>query len=84
MARFLIGKLYDEVGGRSVYVKCWKHSTAYSILDKMNNDMRILGKQSQSTITRIANLQRFTNGKPYLVVLDEINVMAPRQRNDAI
>jgi Cdc6-like AAA superfamily ATPase len=72
------------VGGRSVYVNCWKHNTAYSILDKMNNDMRILGEQSQSTITRISNLQRFTNGKPYLVILDEINMAPPRQRNDVI
>jgi cell division control protein 6 len=83
-ARFLLGKLHQEVGGRGVYVNCWKHNTAYSILDKMNNDMRILGAQSQSTISRISDLQRFMKGKPYVVILDEVNMVPPRERNTVI
>lgn len=83
IAKFLLNELEDRHGIRGAYVNCWETETFYSVLDKLVRDFRILGAERLSTLYKMERLETFLQGRPFLVVLDEIDKPSPKER-DAI
>jgi cell division control protein 6 len=67
-----------------VYVNCWKHNTFYSILEYVVNEMRRGFGDARDTHVKLKQLERLVKDRPFLVVLDEVDLMPSSERNNTI
>lgn len=74
--------LMKELEGRSImvaYVNCWENQSLHSIMDKINGDFRIIQAERNSTIYKIERLEKFLNLKPFVLILDDIDRLDPKE-----
>ena len=81
VARYVLNELNQRHTLRSVHVNCWNHPTLYSILDKVAQELRLLGTQIQSTVVKLDRFKKAVGTRPFILVLDEIDCVAPKERN---
>lgn len=78
----LIAKsLLKELKERSIngdYINCWEHQSLYSIVDKIIEDFRILQAEKVSTVLKIERFEKFLNDKPFVLILDNIDRLEPK------
>jgi cell division control protein 6 len=67
-----------------IYVNCWKHNSFYSVLEFMVNEMRRGFGDARDTTVKLKQFERLVKNRPLLIVLDEIDLMPSRERNDMI
>jgi len=80
-AKYLLGKLQKEYNVNGVYINCWENSTLHSIMDKIVRELRMLGAEKISTVFKLEQFTKFIEGKPFLLILDEIDQPMPKDRN---
>ena len=83
IASHALAELEDRSRVRGLYVNCWECDTFFAILDKIIADLRILGAERFNTVHRLEKIEKFLHGRPFLLILDEIDRPSPRER-DAI
>ena len=81
VARYVLGELSQRHSLRNAYVNCWHHPTLYSILDKVAQELRLLGTEIQSTAIKLDRFKKAVGPKPFILVLDEIDKVPPKERN---
>ncbi len=80
VAKHLLEKLRQEAGVRGVYINCWQR-TFYSVIDEILDDLRVLRAERRETAFKLDELKRCIGGKPFIMVLDEIDQMSPKERD---
>jgi cell division control protein 6 len=85
VSKFVLRKLQERWGNvRGVYVNCWRHNTLYAILDHIIEEMRILGGEVTSTSGKLDRFLKYVNDKPFIIILDEIDIPSPKERNSIL
>ena len=83
-AKFILRKLEHESSVRGVYVDCWKHNSAFSVLEQICIELRILGADKLNTSFKLERFEQYIEDKPFIVILDEIDQPSPKEKNSII
>ena len=67
-----------------MYVNCWQHRSLYSVLQAITDDLKILGAEAQNTNVKLVRIRQALRGRPFVVILDEIDRPIPAQREEII
>jgi len=68
----------------TLYVNCWEHPSLYSILDYAMREFHVLGEQTPSTSIKLWRFQSHLQNQRLLLLLDEIDTMEPKLRNQVL
>ncbi len=68
----------------SVYVNCWQHRSLYGVLQAIIGELKILDAEAQDTSVKLDRIQQAARGRPFIVILDEIDRPMPAQREEII
>lgn len=83
-ARWLLRKLDIEAGVKGLYVNCWEYPTYFSVLDRIVRELRILGAERLTVSFKLERLERHLGNQPLIMILDEIDQPAPKERNSLL
>lgn len=67
-----------------VYVNCWKYNTFYSVLDYIMRETRKGFGDARDTAVKLSQFEQMVRDRPFLIVLDEIDLFHSGERNDMI
>lgn len=67
-----------------IYVNCWKHNTFYSVLEYMLDEMKRGFGDARDTSVKLGQFERMIKDRPFLIILDEIDIVHSGERNDII
>lgn len=67
-----------------IYVNCWKYNTFYSVLEFMVNKLKRGFGDARDTTFRLSQFENLVKDRPFIVVLDEIDLVNARERDDMI
>ncbi|MBM3157438.1 MAG: AAA family ATPase [Chloroflexi bacterium] len=81
VARYVLSQINQHHTLRHAYINCWNYPTLYSILDKVAQEIRLLGPEIQSTAVKLDKFRKAVGAKPFILVLDEIDKVLPKERN---
>ena len=80
-ALWILRKLEKEASVRTVYVNCWEDPTFFSVLDRIANELRMLGAERLSKSFKLERLKRHLSNERLVIVLDEIDQAPPKERH---
>lgn len=80
-ARYFLSLIRRQHQVEGLYVNCWECTTLFSILDRLILELRILGAEKPDARFKLERLRRYMGEKPFILVLDEIDCPAPKERN---
>ncbi len=83
-AKFILRKIKAEEYVDGVYINCWEQNSYYSVLDKLVRELRILGAEKLNTSYKLERFERFVGQKPFVIVLDEIDLPKRYERDSII
>ena len=83
-ARWMLRTLHHEFGIQGLYINCWEYPTYFSVLDKIVRELRILGAERLTVSFKLERLQRHLGQRLLILVLDEIDRPAPKERNSIL
>ena len=83
-ARYILEKLQRKSAVKGLYVNCWQHESLYSILDYITAELRILRAEEQRTAKKLEKFQQYIKDEPFLLILDEMDKPAPKERSSII
>ncbi len=83
-ARLILNKLEKESRATGIYLNCWERGTLYSVLDKLVEELRILGAEKPDASLKLRRIERVAEKTPLVVVLDEIDQLSPKERNSIL
>jgi orc1/cdc6 family replication initiation protein len=81
VARYVLSQINAHHPLRNAYINCWQYPTLYSILDKVAQELKLLGPEIQSTAVKLGKFRKAVGTKPFILVLDEIDKVLPKERN---
>ena len=84
IANYILEKLKEESKIEGIYVNCWKANSCYAVLDTMLNMLRIGFGDERDSRLKLYKFEIFVDNKPFIVVLDEIDLMDPRERDQML
>lgn len=82
-AKLLLQQMKED-GMKGVYVNCWEDRTLFAAAHRIVYELRILGSDMHSIGSKLAGLKKFLDGKPAIIVLDEIDKPSPKQRDSIL
>lgn len=80
----VLSELNKRTGIGGIYVNCWKHNTFYSVLEFMVNEMRRGFGDARDKAVKLGQFEGLVKDRPFLIVLDEIDLVPSRERNTMI
>lgn len=84
VAQHALSEFRKRTGCPGIYVNCWKYNTFYSVLEYIIDDLKRGFCDARDTTVKIKQIERLIKDRPFLVVLDEIDLMSLSERNDMI
>jgi len=84
LARFILSEFAQKHRVETAYVCCWQHHTLYKVIEALVDQLKILRAEPQDTAFKLEKLERHLEGRPLIVVLDEIDLSSPKDRNSII
>jgi Cdc6-like AAA superfamily ATPase len=85
LARWAVQEARGGAGTRvGVYVNCWEHRSLYSVLQAIIDELKVLGAEAQDTNIKMDRIRQALRGRPFVVILDEIDRPMPAQREEII
>lgn len=75
-----LSRLRQDQGLGWLRIDCWVDPTVYLALDRICRDLRILRAEQQSVSFKLQRLREHWGKIPFVLVLDEIDMMAPKER----
>ncbi|MBE3097454.1 MAG: orc1/cdc6 family replication initiation protein, partial [Planctomycetes bacterium] len=74
LARRATQETCEGAGSRvAAYVNCWEHRSLYSVLQAIIDELKILGAEAQDTNVKMDRLRQALRGRPFIIILDEID-----------
>jgi cell division control protein 6 len=83
-AKFMLRRLEHESAVRGVFIDCWKSNSAFSVIEKICIELRILGADKLITSFKLERFQECIGDKPFIVILDEIDQPSPKEKNSIL
>lgn len=77
----IVGAVLEQMKVESLRVNCWEDPSAYLVLDRVCRELRILRAEQQSTSYKLQRLKDHLGKRPFVLVLDELDMMPPRERS---
>jgi Cdc6-like AAA superfamily ATPase len=71
-------KELEEHSIMGTYVNCWEYQSFYSIIDKIIDDFHVLRAERVNSVYKMEKLERFLNDKPFVLILDNIDRLDPK------
>jgi len=85
LARWAVQEACGGAGTRvGVYVNCWQHRSLHGVLGAIIGQLKILGAEAQDTNVKLDRVRQALRGRPFIVILDEIDRPMPAQREEII
>jgi Cdc6-like AAA superfamily ATPase len=85
LARWAIQEACGGAGSKvAAYVNCWEHRSLYSVLQAIIDELKVLGAEAQDTNVKMDRIRQALRGRPFVVILDEIDRPMPAQREEII
>ena len=85
LARWAVEGACSSAASRiGVYVNCWQHRSLYGVLQAIIDQLKILGAEAQDTNIKLDRVRQALRGRPFVVILDEIDRPMPAQREEII
>jgi cell division control protein 6 len=85
LARWATQKICGGAGSRvAAYVNCWEHRSLYSVLQAIIDELKILGAEAQDTSIKMGRIRQALRGRPFAVILDEIDRPMPAQQEEIV
>ncbi|MBI3413005.1 MAG: AAA family ATPase [Candidatus Aenigmarchaeota archaeon] len=81
VARWALQRLRRESPIQSVYINWWKHNSLYLVADEIVKELRIMFADKTEAALKLERFERSIGNKPFVIVLDEIDKPAPKERN---
>lgn len=75
-----VAKELNAKGLLTAYANCMKHGTLYAVLEEITNALHILRSERISTAFKLEQVAKFLKGRPFIVILDEVDKVAPKER----
>ena len=72
--------LRDKGDVQGVLVDCWQKATFFEVIDDIVTQLCILRAEEHRTTVKLDKLRRHLKGRPFLIVLDDIDHVAPAER----
>lgn len=69
-----------EHGIPTSYINCIETSSLYGVLDRIIVDHRILNADRVNTTYKMEQISKFLRGRPFVIVLDELDRALPKDR----
>jgi Cdc6-like AAA superfamily ATPase len=66
---------------RSTDFNRWNHLTSFNLLESIEHSLRLLGSETLSTAAKLEKFGKAADPKSFILVLDEIDKVATRERN---
>ena len=66
------------------YTNCWERRSLYSVVQAIAESLKILGADAQDTNVKLDRIRQVVKGRPMVVVLDDIDRIAPSERQRII
>ena len=83
-SKFFLKLLREKYSVNGIYINCWECRTLYAVLDRLILEFKILGADKPDTRFKMERLKRYLGNKPFVFVLDEIDMPSPKERNNII
>lgn len=83
-AMHVLRHLDERNSVKSIYINCFKHDTFYEILDAMVSEFRVLRADEHRTSFKLEKLRSFLKDRPFVVVLDEVDQVKPRELSSVL
>jgi cell division control protein 6 len=84
VAKYVLDKLREESNVGGIYVNCWKANSFYSVLDTILNELRAGFGDERDCRLKLYKLETHIGNKPFILALDEMDLMELRERNAMI
>lgn len=69
---------------RWIALNCWIDNTLYLLADRMSREWKILDGHGMTTVSKLRAIRKFTADRPAIIVLDELDKLAPKERNKVL
>lgn len=76
--------LEEKNSVKSIVINCWEKDTFYEVLDEMISEFRILRADEHRTSFKLEKLRSFFKDRPFIVVLDEVDQVKPRELSSVL
>jgi archaeal cell division control protein 6 len=83
-AKFILRQFESRTPVQGIYINCWEHATLHSVVDKIVRELRLLRTDQQNTSVKLERFERHIADQPFIIVLDEIDQPASKERNAII
>ncbi len=84
IASHMLRELNREKGIPGVYVNCWKHNTFYAVLEYILGELRRGFGDARDKRVKLVQFERLVKDRPFIIILDEIDVVPLKERNTMI
>jgi archaeal cell division control protein 6 len=80
VATSVLSRLRQEAAVQFVSVNCWEKDTLYEILDQIIAELKVFRAEEHRSSVKMERLQRQLGSRCLLILLDEIDKIAPCER----
>ena len=81
ITKYILDKMKEDSRVRGIYINCWKSNSYYSVLDTMLNELKIGFGDERDSRLKLYKFEHFVDNKPFIIILDEIDLIPVRERN---
>jgi len=81
ITKYILDKLKEDSRVRGIYINCWKSNSYYSVLDTMLNELKIGFGDERDSRLKLYKFEHFVENRPFIIILDEIDLIPVRERN---
>jgi len=82
-ARYILRQIGKE-GIEGLYINCFEYRTFFSVMDRIIRELRLLGAEKLDTAYKLERFTEHVGRKPFILILDEIDRLAKKEREAAI
>jgi len=85
LARTVARDLCRDSSARfAFYVNCWERGSLYQVVQAIAESLKVLGADAQDTNVKLERIRQVIKQRPVVVILDDIDRVAPSERERII
>jgi len=74
----------DSTSRFAFYVNCWERGSLYQVVQAIAESLKVLGADAQDTNVKLERIMQVIKERPVVVILDDIDRVAPSERERII
>lgn len=84
LAKQVLSHVRQQRSAHAAYVNCWETKTLPAMIDRLLLELQIVGTQQIGARFKLDKLRQHLNGRPLLVVLDEVDRLPVKERESML